>query len=195
MRIAALFNRQPFPKLFSILQFFGTLLFHMPAFLVSWALIILATIAYSDFFSRGNFSPALQLYLTGVAITTGLASVTFTYARVTTNSEKAYLTSIAELFLHGAMCLTISLLVSWVTSKTNNHFQKVPYLGWLLVGIFSSGQLFLILAARSLQRAIVDLERHLWIKVRQKHLWTPPSARPPYIATTSTSPVNPPEDL
>jgi len=126
-----------------------------------------------------------------MGITTALASVTFAYAKVTANDEKAYLTSIAELFLHGAMCLTISLLVSWVTSKTNNHFAQIPYLGWLLVAIFSSGQVFLYFAARSLQRAIVDLERHLSVKVKQKHLWISPSARPP-IATpiVSRSPID-----
>jgi len=50
MRIAALFNRQPFLKFFSILQLVATLISHIPAFLVSWSLLILAATAYTDFF-------------------------------------------------------------------------------------------------------------------------------------------------
>ena len=177
MKISTLFTKERAMRILGIHSFV------IPGFLIWLALLYLAMTAYYQFLSLGKFSPVLQLYLTSMAIATALASVSFGYARIATDLDRETLTSIGELFLDGAISLTISLLLSWLTFTPYNQVQKIPYVGWLLIGIFSYGQLFLIAAANSLHRALLDLHGHLLMKIRQKDLWK--LGRP-----TSTTPAN-----
>jgi hypothetical protein len=165
MKITQLFTRQRVARVMSIHGFV------IPGFLVWFALICLASKTYFELLSRRDVSIILTPYLTGVAIAAALASVTFGYARVAPEREKADLISIGELFLYGSINLGMSLLVCWLTLAPYSRLWKVPYVGWVVVGVFSYGLLFLITAARSVHRALVDLQGHLMMKIREKDLW------------------------
>jgi hypothetical protein len=165
MKISQLFTRE------RVYRVMGIHTFVIPGFLVWFALVTLAGKAYFLFLSRGDFSAVLTLDLSGMAITTALASVTFGYARVAAAHEKDDLISIGELFLYGSINLAISLILSWLTFGPYSRLEKVPYVGWVIVGIFSYGLVFLYFAANSLHRALVDLQGHLLMKIREKDLW------------------------
>jgi hypothetical protein len=155
-------------------QYFYLYSFWLPAGLVYCALFSLVIIAYHQFFSLGNFSPVLTLYLTAIGLAIALSSVTFNATKLRQNEEKEFLTGIGELFLHGALNLIISLLVCWLVSQFNNPLSKTKhysYFKWLLFLVFTSGQIFLFGAANSLHRAIVDLDGYLLNKIQQKNLW------------------------
>jgi cytochrome bd-type quinol oxidase subunit 2 len=152
----------------------------VPGWLIYLALMLLASRAYFQFESGGNFSEVLTPYLTTIGLTIALASVIFSDARLKYKDEQEYLVSAGELLLYAAVNLILSLLVFWLASGAAKVVAKTPPfarstpLRWLILIVFSSGNVFLISAALSLHRGLIRLERYLRGKYWQKELWKMP---------------------
>jgi hypothetical protein len=152
----------------------------VPGWLIYLALLFLASKAYAQLESGGNFSEVLTPYLTTIGLTIALASVIFSDASLKFKDEQEHLVSAGELLLHAAINLILSLLVFWLASGAAKVVAKAPSfarstpLRWLILIIFSFGQVFLIRAALSLHRGLIRLERYLNGKYWQKELWKLP---------------------
>jgi hypothetical protein len=143
--------------------------YEMPSVLVWLALVFLAIASYREFLNKGDFLSVITLYITIIAIVIALASVTFTFSKTTKDRE--FLSSVGELFLYSALALISSLLISWLSFEVKNFLQNSPlyrYYSYILILIFSWGQSFLLFAANSLHKALVDLEKYLWFRVKEK---------------------------
>lgn len=88
----------------------------VPGWLIYLALFVLASKAYVQLESGGNFSEVLTPYLTTIGLTIALASVIFSDARLKFKDEQEYLVSAGELLLNAAVNLILSLLVFWLAS-------------------------------------------------------------------------------
>jgi len=147
------------------------LVFKLPSFIVWVSLTFLSLAGYYRFLSPGNFTPVLTLYLTAIALIVAFASVTFSYAKTQDRKGQESLVVIGELFLYASITLTMSLLVSWSSFEIRDYLKNIKYydnFSFILILVFSWGQYFLYYVADSLHRAVVDLERHLHSKVREK---------------------------
>jgi hypothetical protein len=149
----------------------------VPGWLIYLALFFLASKAYVQLESGGNFSEVLTPYLTTIGLTIALASVIFSDANQKFKDEHEYLVSAGELLLHAAVNLILSLLVFWLASGAAKVVAKTPHyarstpLRWLILIVFSFGLAFLNRAALSLHRGLIRLERYLNGKYWQKELW------------------------
>lgn len=145
--------------------------YEVPSILIWLALIFLSFKAYSGFLGKGDFSPVITLYFAMVALVIALASVTFAYSKTKDNDDKKFLTSAGELFLYATLALISSFLISWLSFEAKDFLKEYlyyKYYSYFLILIFSWGQSFLFFAANSFHKALVDLERYLWFKVREK---------------------------
>jgi len=145
--------------------------YEIPSILIWLALVFLALTAYSKFLGKGDFSPVITLYFAMIALVIALASVTFAFSKTKEGGDKEFLTSAGELFLYASLALISSLLISWLSFEAKSFLKDYPfykYYSYILILIFSWGQSFLLFAANSLHKALVDLESYLWFRVREK---------------------------
>lgn len=147
------------------------LVYKVPSFLVWASLTFLSLTGYYKFLSSGNFTPVLTLYLTAIALIVAFASVTLSYAKTQTKEDRSKLVEVGELFLYASITLVMSLLVSWLSFEIRDLLKNIRYydkFSFILTIIFSVGQYFLFFVADSLHRAVVDLERYLYPRIREK---------------------------
>lgn len=155
-------------KIMSLWRFYS---FGVPSILVWITFVFLVYKSYFKFFTAGDFSPVLTLYFGIIASATALASVTFTFSKTKDGKDQELLVSIGELFLYASITLILALLISYLSFNAKRFLINYPvytYCSYILTLIFSWGQLFLTLAANALHRALVDLEKYLFVRVREK---------------------------
>lgn len=140
----------------------------LPAVAIDVSLLVLIVNGYLLLMSRGAFDRVFFLYLTGIGLCITMASVMFGYARAVGdqdhNGERRLLIFNGELFLHASVCFIVALLLSWLISHLYNWTTGIPYAGGIVIGLFSVGQIFLLLSALNIHRALMNIEKHLRMK-------------------------------
>lgn len=153
-------------KVFDILiNFFS---FKLPHLLIWVAFIYLGVIKLPQaFFNDGEFVTVLPVYLSAVGLCIALASVVFTYASKTDESQN--LVRVGELFLYSSVSLISSLIISWLSFEISSYIKSIE-LPSIVLGmvntLFVSGLLFLIFATTSISKGIERLEVYLFLKIR-----------------------------
>ncbi|GEM_PF-6049310 len=138
--------------------------FHVPDIIVWLALIFLVLVQGKDFFENKNFSQILAIFLTSIALSTGISSAVFSFAKVQ-EGEKTELVRIGQYFLYSSVSLIMALLISWmgyqVKQATDN--KLIHFVGSF---VFSSGMLFFVLAINSFHQGLKKLEKKLFFAIR-----------------------------
>lgn len=143
--------------------------FRLPGILVFVALVIIIIVSGKDFYSSGDYTQTLVIYISVIGVSIAMASTAFTYAQCYPEPKKKLIKA-GQLFFYSSILMIMALLIGWLSFKTKGVIENLPWktaLNIIANFIFVWNIAFLIFAINAFHVGLTKLERHFWNEVRE----------------------------